>query len=166
MRRTRFTRWPCSIARTVDILGDWWTPIVLREAFYGVRRFDEFQSSLHLSRNVLAQRLSRLVDEGIFDRLPYAERPARFEYVLTEKGRDLFGVLSAMSAWGDRWLDGGDGAPILFHHLTCHHDAKPQVVCDQCHQQLRLDDVRPLLGPGYPERLRARALQTGRFGPL
>jgi DNA-binding HxlR family transcriptional regulator len=163
VRRTRFARWPCSIARAVDILGDWWTPIVLREAFYGVRRFDDFQRSLKLSRNVLAQRLARLVEEGLFDRVQYAERPARFEYVLTEKGKDLFGVLQAMSAWGDRWLDDGKGAPILFHHTTCDHDARAEVTCDQCHEPLRLEAIRTRLGPGYPERLRERAVATGRF---
>lgn len=163
MRRTRFARWPCSIARAVDILGDWWTPIVIREAFYGVRRFDDFQSSLKLSRNVLAQRLTRLVDEGIFERVQYAERPARFEYVLTEKGLDLFGVLAAMSGWGDRWLDEGNGPPIQFHHTECGHDTRAEVVCEQCRQPLRHEDVQSRLGPGYPERLRGRALATGRF---
>lgn len=163
MKRTRFMRWPCSIARTVDVLGDWWTPIVLREAFYGVRRFDEFERSLNLSRNVLTQRLGRLVEEGIMDRVRYSERPARYEYVLTEKGRDLYGVLAAMSAWGDRWLGGEEGPPIVFHHHPCGHDAAAAVVCSSCAVPLRAADVSTRLGPGYPERLRGLALATGRF---
>lgn len=163
MRRTRFADWPCSIARTVDILGDWWTPLILREAFYGVRRFDDFQASLKLSRNVLAQRLSSLADLDILEKVQYAERPDRFEYVLTDKGDDLFGVLAAMSTWGDRWLAEPVGVPIVFHHEGCGHDAKAEVVCDHCGAGLQPGDVSTRLGPGYPERLRERALATGRF---
>ncbi len=164
MRRTLFARWPCSIARTVDILGDWWTPILLREAFYGVRRFDDFQQSVKVSRNVLTKRLGRLVDEEVFERVPYSERPPRYEYVLTDKGRDLFGVLAAMSSFGDRWLDGGTGAPIVFHHAKCDHDSSAIVVCDHCGGPFELAEVTPHLGPGYPQRLKELALQTGRFG--
>src|SRR5436190_6121311 len=86
VKRTPFSRWPCSVARTVDLLGDWWTPLVLREAFYGVRRFDEFQRTLGIGRNVLTQRLTRLVDEGLLERVAYCEHPPRHEYRLTDKG--------------------------------------------------------------------------------
>src|SRR5436190_8958064 len=110
MKRTPFARWPCSVARAVDLLGDWWTPLVLRQAFYGVRRFDDFQESLGIGRNVLTQRLNRLVDEGLLERRLYCEHPPRSEYVLTEKGRDFWPVLAAMTTWGDKWLDGGAGA--------------------------------------------------------
>src|SRR5687768_10964681 len=96
MRRTRFDTWPCSIARTVDLAGDWWTPLVMREALYGARRFEQFQRRLGLSRNVLTQRLDRLVEQGLLERSPYQERPTRHEYTPTEKGRDFFGVLAAM----------------------------------------------------------------------
>ncbi|MFC7648785.1 winged helix-turn-helix transcriptional regulator [Streptosporangium lutulentum] len=104
MKRTPFAEWPCSIARSVDLLGDWWTPLVLREAFYGTRRFDDIQRNLRIGRNILTQRLKRLVEEGMLERVPYQERPKRYEYVLTEKGRDFFPVLAAMMRWGDKWL--------------------------------------------------------------
>ena len=81
MRRTSFRNWPCSLARAVDLLGDWWTPLVLREAFFGSRRFEEFQGALGIARNVLAERLKRLVDEGLLERRKYQDAPARFEYV-------------------------------------------------------------------------------------
>jgi DNA-binding HxlR family transcriptional regulator len=163
MKRTPFARWPCSIARAVDLLGDWWTPLVLREAYYGVRRFDEFQRMLGIGRNVLTQRLNRLVEEGLLERVPYEERPLRHEYVLTEKGRDFFPVLMAMTTWGDRWLSEDAGPPVTLHHRTCGHATQPEVVCSECKEPLRLEDVRASLGPGYPDRLRERALATGRF---
>ena len=112
MRRTRFDDWDCSIARTVDLLGDWWTPLVVRQAFLGARRFDDFQSSLGIPRNVLAERLRTLVDHDILERRQYSERPPRSEYRLTEKGIGLFGVIVAMMKWGDEWLDWPDGPPI------------------------------------------------------
>ncbi|HVW32063.1 MAG TPA: helix-turn-helix domain-containing protein, partial [Acidimicrobiia bacterium] len=109
MKRTEFASWPCSIARSVDLLGDWWTPLVLREAFLGRRRFDDIQAALGIGRNVLTQRLRRLVEEGMLDRVRYQSKPDRYEYVLTEKGRDFYPVLAAMIAWGDRWLSGDEG---------------------------------------------------------
>lgn len=104
MRRTRFDEAECPIARTVDLIGDWWTPIVMREAFLGRRRFEDFQQALSLSRGVLAQRLSRLVDEGMLEKRLYQDRPPRSEYVLTEKGREFYPVLAAMWRWGSDWL--------------------------------------------------------------
>ena len=98
MKRTPFADWPCSVARTVDILGDWWTPLVLRESYLGVRRFDDFQHRLGIGRNILTQRLGRLVDEGLLARRPYQERPLRHEYVLTDKGRDFYPVMAAITS--------------------------------------------------------------------
>src|ERR1700740_370832 len=105
MKRTSFRNFPCSVARSVDFLGDWWTPLVLREAFLGTTRFEDFRSALSIGRNVLTQRLNRLVKEGIFDGRKYQDGPPRFEYVLTEKGEDLLDVIAALLRWGDRWLD-------------------------------------------------------------
>ena len=113
MRRTRFDDAPCPIARTDDLIGDGWTPMVLREAFLGRRRFDEFQRALSVSRGVLAERLARLVDEGLLAKQPYEERPPRHEYVLTEKGRALYPVLVAMWRWGSDWLWEEGSAPAL-----------------------------------------------------
>ncbi|MFF7890246.1 winged helix-turn-helix transcriptional regulator [Streptomyces sp. NPDC020794] len=116
MRRTSFAQWPCSIARTMDLLGDWWTPLVLREAFYGIRRFDAFQESLGIARNTLTDRLRRLVEEGLLEKRPYQTEPVRHDYVLTEKGRDFYGVLLVMNRWGGplalrRSGPAGDDAP-------------------------------------------------------
>ncbi len=147
MKRTPFDQWPCSIARTVDLIGDWWTPLVLRDSYYGIRRFEDFQRDLGIGRNILTQRLNRLVDEGMLERVPYQERPLRHEYRLTDKGRDFFPVLAAMLAWGDRWL-APDGPPVTLRHTTCDHDTHAEVVCDHCHEPLALADLRASAGPG------------------
>jgi DNA-binding HxlR family transcriptional regulator len=163
MRRTSFANWPCSIARTMDLLGDWWTPLVLREAFYGYRRFDEFQRELGIARNTLADRLRRLVDEGLLEKHPYQSDPVRYDYLLTEKGRDFYSVTAAMAAWGDRWLAGEAGPPITLHHSTCGHDTHAEVVCAHCHEPLRAEDTVSRMGPGYPPRLAERPDVVRRF---
>lgn len=152
MKRTSFADWPCSVARTVELLGDWWTPLVLRECFFGVRRFDEFQQSLGIGRNILTQRLRRLAREGLLERREYQERPARYEYRLTEKGRDFYPVLAAMVRWGDRWLDGGKGAPVLLRHRSCGQLTHAEVVCAECGQPLRAGEVVAEAGPGLAGR--------------
>ena len=163
MKRTRFDDWPCPIARATDLIGDWWTPLVLREAFYGTTRFDGFERTLRIGRNVLTQRLTRLVDEGVLERVPYQDRPVRYDYLLTEKGRDLFPIIAAINRWGDRWLAPEAGPPVVLHHATCAHDTAALVVCEHCREPLTSQDVSVRLGPGFPDRHRAAALATGRF---
>jgi DNA-binding HxlR family transcriptional regulator len=163
MRRTSFAQWPCSVARTMDLLGDWWTPLVLREAFYGITRFDEFQQGLGIARNTLADRLRRLVEEGLLEKRPYQSDPVRHDYVLTEMGRDFFPVLAAMSRWGDRWLAGAEGPPIDLHHETCGHATHAEVVCAHCREPLRSSETTMHMGPGYPPRLAARPDVQRRF---
>ena len=129
MRRTRFDASPCPIARTTDLVGDWWTPIVMREAFLGRRRFDDFQQALSLSRGVLAQRLSRLVEEGLLAKRPYEEHPPRHEYVLTEKGRAFYPVLAAMWRWGADWLwEEGSETPFELYDKESGAPVQPRVV--------------------------------------
>ena len=164
MKRTSFARWPCSIARTMDLLGDWWTPLVLREAFYGIRRFDDFQRTLGIARNTLTDRLHRLVDEGLLAKQPYQTDPVRYDYVLTEKGADFWGVLMAMSRWGDRWLAGASGPPVTVHHTACGHDTHAEVVCAHWRTPLTADDTRLSLGPGYPAKLADHTEVRRRFG--
>ncbi len=141
MRRTRFDRWPCPIARATDLIGDWWTPLVLREAFAGRRRFEDFQRALGVPRAVLAKRLDRLVEEGLMKKVPYEDRPARFEYRLTDKGRAFWDVLAAMWRWGSDWLwRDGESPLILVDHET-GKEVRPLMVDEHTGQRL---DVRRL----------------------
>jgi len=165
VRRASFDSWPCSIARTADLLGDGWTLLVLREAFYGESRFDGLSQSLGIARNTLADRLRRLVDAGLLEKRPYQSDPVRHDYVLTEKGRDFFGVLAAINAWGDRWMAGPDGPPVTMRHDLCGSDAGARVVCSVCGEPLHADDVTARPGPGYPARLLDDPRVQRRFGP-
>jgi len=140
---------PCSVARTLAVLGDRWTLLILRNAFLGMRRFEQFQAQLGLTRHVLAERLARLVDEGIVDKQPYQERPVRYEYRLTEKGLDLYPVLLALTAWGDRWMDEGKGPPMLLKHRACGHTMRSVTVCSECGEPLDPREVKVQPGPGW-----------------
>ena len=153
MTRTDTSAWPCPLARTADLIGEGWTLLIMREAFYGVRRFEEFQRVLGLGRNILTLRLNTLVDEGLLTRVQYQERPPRHEYRLTDKGRDVYPILAAMATFGDKWLDGGGDPPVIFRHLTCDHDMHAVVTCSECAQPLDARSVRARPGPGYPTDL-------------
>jgi DNA-binding HxlR family transcriptional regulator len=148
----------------MDLLGDWWTPLVLREAFFGVRRFDQFQVSLGIARNTLSDRLNRLVREGLLEKQVYQTEPVRHEYLLTDKGRDFFPVLLAISRWGDRWLAGEAGPPVTLHHRSCGHDTYAEVVCAHCREPLEFPGVSMDIGPGFPPRLAELPEVQRRFG--
>ena len=139
MRRTRFDRWPCPIARTTDLVGDWWTPLVMREAFLGRRRFEDFQRSLGVPRAVLAKRLDRLVDENLLTKVAYEKHPPRYEYRLTEKGRAFWDVLAAMWRWGSDWLWDAKGAPIALFDRETEQEVRPVVIDENTGARL---DVR------------------------
>ena len=141
MRRTSFAEMECSVARTLEVVGEWWTMLVVREAFSGVRRFDDFQGRLGIARNVLAARLQSLVDHGVLERRQYQDRPPRCEYRLTEKGRDLYPVLIAMLTWGDKWTAGEAGPPLKLTH-ECGHDPEAILVCSHCGVKLDARQVR------------------------
>jgi DNA-binding HxlR family transcriptional regulator len=138
----------CSVARSLSILGDRWTLLVLRNAFLAMRRFDDFQASLGVTRHVLADRLNRLVEAEVLKKVPYQDNPPRFEYRLTEKGRDLYPVLLALTAWGDKWLDEGRGAPLEYVHKDCGKKFRPTMVCSECREPVTPHDVMPVAGPG------------------
>ncbi len=130
----------CSVARTLQIIGDRWSFLIIREGFFGVRRFDELQGNLGIAPNILSDRLQRLVAQGVFDRLRYQERPDRFEYRFTDKGKDLYGSMIVMGRWGDRWLS-ADGPPLLLRHQECGHDFEPTIACNQCGGAIEARDM-------------------------
>jgi DNA-binding HxlR family transcriptional regulator len=139
----------CSIARALDVVGEWWTLLILRDAFLGVRRFDEFQRRLGVARNVLNTRLQRLVDEGLLERRRYQDRPPRDEYRLTEKGLELWPALVALMHWGDRHLGGDAGPPVKLVHRDCGGAMTDRRVCADCDAELGPRDVEALpMRPG------------------
>jgi DNA-binding HxlR family transcriptional regulator len=134
----------CSIARAMEILGERWTFLILREAFYGVRRFSDMQRNLGIARNILSTRLQSLVGAGVLERVPYQEDPPRYEYRLTAAGRDLYPSIVTLMRWGDRHLGGDDGPPVLLRHNACGHEADPLLVCAHCHGELHPHEVTPV----------------------
>lgn len=137
---------PCSVARSQAILGDRWTILILRNAFLAIRRFDVFQQQLGIPRHILSVRLKKLVEAGIFNKVPYQTRPLRHEYRLTEMGKALYPVVLALVAWGDKWLSDVDGTPVLLHHQTCGHFFTPVMTCSECGEVVTARDVSPVLG--------------------
>ena len=148
VERTSFAGMNCSIARTLEIVGEWWTPLILRDAFLGLSRFEEFQGSLGIARNVLTKRLATLVQAGIMERHRYQDHPERFEYRLTEAGRELFPIVVSLLQWGDRWTAGEAGPPLLLVHEPCGQPGGGMLVCSYCGEEITLENVHPELGPG------------------
>ena len=139
--RFRYSAENCSIRRTLDVVGEKWTLLVLREAFYGVRRFSDIQRNLGIARNILSTRLQSLVGAGIFERRLYQEEPERYEYRLTQAGRDLYPAIVTLMRWGDRHLSAEP--PVVLRHNSCGHEADPLLVCAHCHEELDPHEVTP-----------------------
>ncbi len=137
----------CSVARALELIGERWTLLIVRDAFLGVRRFDDFQRSLGVSRGILTDRLARLIEAGILERRLYHERPPRYEYRLTEKGRDLWPATVALAKWGDRYL-AEDGPPRLFLHRGCGGELTERLTCSKCGAGLTVHDIETKPGPG------------------
>ena len=158
MQRKSFAEMNCSVAQCLEIVGEWWTLLILRDAFLGYSRFDEFESRLGIARNVLTQRLDRLVEAGVLERTPYQQRPVRYDYLLTGKGRDLWHVITAMRQWGDRWAAPA-GPPVELVHDACGEIVNAVPACSHCGEELTTRNVKAVAGPGsrgpYAPPLRA-----------
>ena len=137
----------CSIARALEMVGDRWTMLVVREAFLGTRRFEDYQRNLGCARNVLTDRLNRLVEVGILRKEPYQEHPPRYEYRLTRRGVELWPAMMALKAWGDRHL-APDGPPVLIRHKDCGGEIDRRLHCSRCGAELEPTDVYAEPGPG------------------
>ncbi len=140
----------CSIAATLDVIGDRWTVLILRDIFRGVHRFSDLLESLGIARNLLSHRLVRLVDAGVLDKVPYQDRPPRFDYRLTDKGRDLSPSLIALMGWGDRWMAGGQPPTVLVHD-RCGTPLAQRVECPTCREEITPTHIRSRPGPGREE---------------
>jgi len=157
-RTADYSKQSCSIAATLEVIGDPWTLLVIRDAFQGVRRFEQWQDGLGVARNVLAARLKTLVQHGVLEPRLYSERPPRNEYVLTQKGRDLSDVLLTMHGWGLKHLYGEIDSGVSFKHTTCGAELKPRLACSCCGEIVNRRDVetsrtadRPTVGEVMPK---------------
>lgn len=151
MRKVSFADMHCSVAQTLGIIGEWWTLLILRDCFLGIRRFDDFVERLGISRNILTLRLATLVEHGILQRRTYDAGRERHDYLLTEKGLALWPVLTTLREWGDEWLLGPENAPVALEHKDHGHIAKARIVCDECGELLDARSVRAVPGPGTRE---------------
>jgi DNA-binding HxlR family transcriptional regulator len=155
MRWDELEKEACSVARTVSVIGDRWTLLVLRECFLRVRRFEEFQNRLGITRHLLADRLRKLVKAGVLKKVAYQDRPKRFEYRLTEKGIDLYPVMMAIVHWGDVHMAGRRGRPLVHRHKVCGKDFDPVMVCSECGEPIDARAVHVHPGPGAPREAAA-----------
>ena len=149
MKRISFQNMECSIAQTLEVVGEWWTLLVLREVFFGRRRFGDILDDLGIARNILTDRLNKLVDEEILVRHDITGTGSRYEYRLTEQGRDLFPVLVTLMQWGDKWRKLPKGAPAELVHRTCNHKTTPALVCSHCGEPLSAANVAARPGRGF-----------------
>jgi DNA-binding HxlR family transcriptional regulator len=132
----------CSIAATLAVIGDRWTMLILRDAFRGLRRFDDFQTSLGIARNLLTDRLCRLVEHEVLEKVPYQEHPVRFDYRLTAKGLDLSQPLVALMRWGDQWESSQVSPPVVLVHDVCGTGVAQELVCWQCDTTITPAELR------------------------
>lgn len=142
----------CSVAQCLEVVGEWWTMLIVRDAFLGVSRFDEFRQRLGISRNILNQRLQRLVEHGVMRKVPYSELPTRYKYRLTDKGRDLFPVVTAMRQWGDRYA-APDGPPLEMVHRDCGEVITAVPTCSSCGEPIAAGDTKAVSGAGDHDNL-------------
>ena len=150
MKRATFENEPCSIARSLDVLGDWWNPLILRECLYGVHRFQDMQRWLGIGRNILATRLKLLVDEGLLEKRSYQDKPPRFEYHLTEKGYDAAAVLLAVMRFGEKWYFERGREPIRLTDRATGQQVRPVLVDERTGEPLDLRNLVPGPGPSFP----------------
>jgi DNA-binding HxlR family transcriptional regulator len=148
MDRKSFTAMDCSVAQCLEVVGEWWSMLIIRDTFLGVTRFDDFQRRLGISRNILNDRLNTLVDAGVLTRVPYSEHPPRHDYRLTDKGRDLWPVITAMRQWGDRYA-APDGPPMRVTHRACGAVTEAVLVCASCGEALGPRDVEAVRSDGH-----------------
>jgi DNA-binding HxlR family transcriptional regulator len=162
MRRTSFEDMRCSVAQTLEIVGEWWTLLIVRDLLLGVSRFDELQARLGIARNVLTDRLATLTEAGIVERVAYQDSPPRYDYLLTDKGADLWMVITAMREWGDRWV-APQGPPVDVLHRRCGQTMRVVPTCSACGEPVERGDLRVVAGPGAgPEAIVPARRPTGR----
>jgi DNA-binding HxlR family transcriptional regulator len=148
MRASELVKMTCTVARSVDVIGDPWTMMIIKELFLGQRRFDAIQTYTGVSPHLLSVRMKRLEKHGIVQRLVYQQRPVRYEYRLTEKGLDLWTILIAFKDWSAKWSEWPAGEPLAIRHKACSHVTPLKVVCSHCNEPINARDVRTEMSAG------------------
>ena len=166
MRRTSFEDMNCSVAQCLEVVGEWWSLLVLRDVFLGVSRFDDFQRRLGISRNVLTERLDHLVDHGVLERIPYQEHPVRHDYRLTAQGRDLWPVITAMREWGERYHPAPEGPRVELVHKACGRRMHVVETCSHCGERVKATDVRAVPGPAAADTFPPDEMRHRRGAPV
>ena len=163
MRSSQLVKMTCTIARSVDAIGDPWTIMIVKELFLGQKRFDDFQMYTGMSPHLLSVRMKKLEKHGIVQRLAYQQHPARYEYRLTQKGIDLWPILVALKDWSARWGKWPEGEPLTIRHKACSHVTSLKVVCSHCDLPMNARDVRQEMSPAMiKERARMAKQATTR----
>jgi len=152
MERKSFAGMDCSVAQCLEVVGEWWSMLIIRDTFMGVTRFEDFQRRLGISRNILRDRLSSLVDSGVLVRVPYSEHPPRDDYKLTQKGRDLWPIITAMRQWGDQYA-APNGPPVEVIHRSCGQASHFETSCAWCGERVTYRNVHAVPGAGRDESL-------------
>jgi DNA-binding HxlR family transcriptional regulator len=160
--RRRFNRENCSVARALEVIGDWWTLLIIREAMLGTRRFADFSAELPIARNILTRRLSHLVRCGVLARVNAGTHGRRYEYELTPKGKDLATVMTALRQWGDRWVFGKGREPLLVVDRRTGRPIPPVRILDESGAPVSGRDLDVVLGPGAKKRTIARYRKIAR----
>jgi DNA-binding HxlR family transcriptional regulator len=163
MKLQRFDPLNGSIAHVLEIIGEGWSMLIIREAFFGIRRFEEFQRHLGIARNILTSRLKKLCENEILERVPIKQGAKRHEYVLTDKGKDLMPMLIALTQWGDRWVYGAGNEPIVFRDREHAKPISPIRVHAEDNRELRPRDMLPTAGPGANDQARERLEELARL---
>ncbi len=152
MERKSFSEMDCSVAQCLEVVGEWWSMLIVRDTFMGVTRFEDFHKRLGISRNILRERLNSLVNAGVLEKIPYSEHPPRHDYKLTQKGKDLWPILTAMRQWGDLYA-APSGPPVELVHRSCGETTHAEMACAWCGERLTYRNVKAVPGPGRDNRL-------------
>jgi DNA-binding HxlR family transcriptional regulator len=137
----------CSVSRSLSVVGDKWTLLIIRSAFLGARKFSEFQSEIGMTRHRLSDRLGKLVEDEVFVKIEYQNNPVRYEYRLTQKGKELYPIVMSLVKWGDKWMAGEEGKPMEYIHTTCGNNVMPVLTCPACSDEVDPHDMTVLPGP-------------------